>query len=129
VDAAALAELPIFSSMPPHDRDRFVNVCSDLVVEAGTTLVTEGDFGFAMFVIRDGTADVLQNETVLRSLGPGDVCGEIAVLSSGRRTATVVARTPMRLVTLLNRDVWRFERESPELGVALRASIAEYHER
>jgi hypothetical protein len=35
----------------------------------------------------------------------------------------------MRLVTLLNRDVWRLERESPELGVALRASIAEYHER
>jgi len=115
--------------MPPHDRDRFVNVCSDLVVEAGTTLVTEGDLGFAMFVIREGAADVIQNETVLRSLGPGDVFGEIAVLSSGRRTATVVARTPMRLVTLLNRDVWRLERESPELGTALRASIAEYLER
>jgi CRP-like cAMP-binding protein len=129
VDAAALAELPIFNSIPPPERDRFVNLCADLVVEAGTTLVTEGDFGFAMFVIREGTADVIQSQIVLRSLGPGDVFGEIAVLSSGRRTATVVARTPMRLVTLLNRDVWRLERECPELGTALRASIAEYLER
>jgi CRP-like cAMP-binding protein len=115
--------------MPPHERDRFVSLCSDLVVEAETTLVTEGDFGFAMFVIREGEADVLRDETVVRSLGPGDVFGEIAVLSSGRRTATVVARTPMRLVTLLNRDVWRLEQESPGLGAALRASIAAYVDR
>jgi CRP/FNR family cyclic AMP-dependent transcriptional regulator len=86
---------------------------------------TEGDFGYAMFIVKEGTAEVLQNETVLRTLGPGDVFGEIAVLSGGRRTATVIARTPMRLITGLNRDVWRPERESPQVGAALRATIAE----
>ncbi len=63
---------------------------------AGATLLTEGDFGFAMFAITAGTAEVLQNGVVMRSLGPGDVFGEIAVLSGGRRTATVVASTPMQ---------------------------------
>jgi CRP-like cAMP-binding protein len=51
------------------------------------------------------------------------VLGEIAVLSGGRRTATVVATSPMRL-TVMNRDVWRLERDVPDVGAALRATIA-----
>ena len=81
-----------------------------------------------MFAITAGTADVLQNGAVIRTLRPGEVFGEIAVLSGGRRTATVVAKTPMQLVTVLNRDVWRLEREAPAVGAALRARIAEHLE-
>lgn len=110
--------------MAEEERDRVAQICDHLEVDAGETLVTEGDFGFAMFAITDGTAEVVQNGTVLRRLGPGDVFGEIAVLSGGRRTATVVATTPMHLLTLMNRDVWRLERDAPEVGAALRATIA-----
>lgn len=124
MDSAALADVPLLAGLPSDQRERVAGVCTDLDVEAGTTLVAEGDFGFAMFVVKEGAAEVLQNETVLRTLGPGDVFGEIAVLSGGRRTATVVARSRMRLITVLNRDVWRLERESPEVGAALRATIA-----
>jgi CRP/FNR family cyclic AMP-dependent transcriptional regulator len=79
-----------------------------------------------MFSITAGTADVLQDDVVIRTLGPGDSFGEIAVLSGGRRTATVVATTPMRLVTIFNRDVWRLERDAPDVGAALRTTIAGY---
>jgi len=68
-------------------------------------------------MVRDGTA--------IRTLSSGDVFGEIAVLSGGRRTASVVARTPMRLVAVMNRDLWRLEQESPELATSLRATIAD----
>jgi CRP-like cAMP-binding protein len=47
------------------------------------------------------------------------------VLSGGRRTASVVATTDMTLITVLNRDLWRIERDCPEIGDALRATIAE----
>jgi len=101
-------------------------MCSELEVEPGTTLLREGDFGYSMFSITTGTADVVRDGVVLRTLGPGDSFGEIAVLSGGRRTATVVATTPMRLVTIFNRDVWRLERDAPDVGTALRATIAAY---
>ena len=114
--------------MPAEERGRVAQVCNELEVDAGETLVIEGDFGYAMFAIVDGTAEVVRDGTVLRTLGPGDVFGEIAVLSGGRRTATVVATAPMRLITVMNRDVWRLEREVPDVGVAIRATIARWLE-
>jgi CRP-like cAMP-binding protein len=125
VDSATLADVPVLAGLASEHRAQLARVCTDLEVEAGTTLVSEGDFGFAMFVVKEGAAEVRQNDTVLRLLAPGDVFGEIAILSGGRRTATVVAQTSMRLISVLNRDVWRLERDAPDVGSALRATIAE----
>ena len=123
-----LTQIPVFAELTLDQRQRIAGLCTELEIEAGATLLREGDFGYAMFAITAGTADVLQEGDVIRTLGPGDVFGEIAVLASGRRTATVVARTPLKLVTVLNRDVWELERDAPALGAALRAQIAEHLE-
>jgi hypothetical protein len=125
MDGAVLAAIPMFEHLPQPDRDRLAAVCSTVEVDADATLVHEGDFGYAMFAIVSGTAEVTKDGEVLRTLGPGDVFGEIAVLSSGRRTATVAARTPMELIAVMNRDVWRLEREAPDIGAALRKTIAD----
>ena len=51
--------------------------------------------------------------------------GEIAIVASGRRTASVVAKTPMRLITLFKQDLWRIEKQSPALAEALREMTLE----
>jgi CRP-like cAMP-binding protein len=122
---AALATIPLFASLADDERDRLAKVCSLVEVEAGTTLVHEGDFGYAMYAIVSGSASVSKNGTVIRTLGPGEVFGEIAVLSGGRRTASVTATTPMQLLAVLNRDVWRLERDHPDTGAALRQTITD----
>src|SRR5918996_1061613 len=122
MDAATLETIPLFAGLTLDQRERIGGVCQEIEIEAGATLLREGDFGYAMFAILDGAADVLKDGAVIRTLQPGDVFGEIAVLAGGRRTATVAARTPMRLVTVLNRDVWAMEQESPKVGAALRAT-------
>src|ERR671919_2136454 len=126
MDAATLETIPLFAGLTLDQRERIAGVCQEIEIEAGATLLREGDFGYAMFAILDGTADVLKDGAVIRTLQPGDVFGEIAVLAGERRTATVSARTPMRLVTVLNRDVWAMEEDAPEVGAALRASLAEH---
>jgi CRP-like cAMP-binding protein len=125
MDAAQLESIPLFAELTLDQRETVARACEEMEIEAGATLVREGDFGFAAYAIREGSADVLHDGDVVRTLGPGDMFGEIAVLSGGRRTATVVATTPMKLVTVLNRDMWRLERESPEIAAALRATIDE----
>ena len=125
VDAAELDAIPLFAGLTLDQRASIARMCEQLEVEAGETLVKEGDFGFAAFAITSGTADVSQDGTILRTLGPGDMFGEIAVLSGGRRTATVVASSSMKVVTVLNRDMWRLEREHPDIASALRNTISE----
>lgn len=125
MDETGLDGIPLFAGLTLDQRASVASVCEQLDVEEGATLVKEGDFGFAAFAITSGTADVVHDGAVVRRLGPGDVFGEIAVLSGGRRTATVVATSPMSLVTVLNRDMWRLEREHPDVAAALRATITE----
>jgi len=128
MDPARIAKIPLFAKLTIEQRDRIAAMCNELEVEEGATLLREGDFGYSMFAITAGAADVLQGGVVIQTLGPGDFFGEIAVLSGGRRTATVVARTKMQVVTVFNRDVWRLEHDAPEVGTALRARIAEHLE-
>ena len=123
--AAFFDSIPLFAGLTLDQRATLAEACAELTVEAATTLVREGDFGHGAFAILSGTADVVHDDEVLRSLGPGDMFGEIAVLSGGRRTASVVATTDMTLITVLNRDLWRIERDCPEIADALRATIAE----
>ena len=125
MDATRLDAIPLFEGLTLDQRASVAGSCDELVTEAGSTLVQEGDFGYGMFAITSGTADVIIDGAVVRTLGPGDMFGEIAVLSGGRRTATLIAATDMTLITVLNRDLWRLERESPEIASALRATIAE----
>jgi CRP-like cAMP-binding protein len=124
VDSARIAQISVFADLDDEQRQHIAQVAGELDVDAGTTIAHEGDFGYAMFAIESGTADVRHEGAVVRRLGPGDVFGEIAVLSSGRRTADVVATSDMRLITIFNRDLWQLEQDAIELVVALRTTIA-----
>ena len=112
--------MPLFAELPDGDVDRLSEVATEIELEAGAALTAEGEFGHALYIVESGTADVHRDGEVVGSVGPGDVVGEIAVLSSGRRTATVVATSPMRLIALFKPDVWRLERNAPAVAERLR---------
>jgi CRP-like cAMP-binding protein len=67
---------------------------SEVEVDAGAEVMTLDDYGTAIYFIEEGHADVLTDRgEAAQTLGPGDTFGEIALLLTGQRTATVVART------------------------------------
>ncbi|XP_040408101.1 cGMP-dependent protein kinase 1-like isoform X2 [Cygnus olor] len=63
----------------------------------GDTVLAEGDEGTAMYIVAEGQLSVTQRGRQLRTLGPGDVFGELAILYHCKRTATVQALSPVRL--------------------------------
>ncbi len=69
-------------------------------IRSGNAVFREGDRGDQFFVIVDGQAEVTQNGAHLRSLGPGDGFGEIALLRDTVRTATITARLDLSLCVL-----------------------------
>ena len=90
-------------------------------IEAGAKVVALDDYGTAIYFIEEGEADILiDGGESSQALGPGDTFGEIAPLLTGQRTATVVARTPMRLLSLSGQDFERIRARVPTLERTLR---------
>jgi CRP-like cAMP-binding protein len=100
MDDKALASAPFFSALSPAARQAVAPFAEEIELEAGTQLTGEGKEGYLFFVIKSGTAKVLQDEREIRELGEGDFFGEIALLETSERTASVIAKTPMQLVVL-----------------------------
>lgn len=123
MDSLRIAAIPLFSALGPEQQAKLAEVAGEVELPAGAVIAAEGDFGYALFAIEEGTAEVRRDDALIGQLGPGDVVGEIAVLSSGRRIATVTATSPVRLIALLNRDVWQLERESPAALEGLRETV------
>ena len=125
METSRLASIPLFSGLAEPEMAAIAAAASEVDASEGQELATEGDFGHAMYVIETGTAEVRLNGATQATLGPGEVFGEIAAIASGRRTASVVATSPMRLITLFKRDLWALERDAPVAAERLRTLIAE----
>ncbi len=69
-------------------------------VAAGGLVFDQGDVGDRYYVVEDGAAELLGDGQVIGTLGRGEGFGEIALLRRVPRTATVRARTAMRLKSL-----------------------------
>src|SRR5271167_2530768 len=111
MDPDRLKTIPLFSSLSDEALDTVGVFASETSVSAGKRLVHEGDYSYELIVIEDGTADVIKEGEVIGSLGPGDVFGEMGMLSGGKRMADVVATSPMRLITLSKWDLQRISTE------------------
>ena len=125
METSRLAAIPLLAGLEDADLAAIAAAASEVEADQGQTLATQGDFGHALFLIESGTVEVSVDGEKLATLGPGDVFGELAVIASGRRMASVVATSPMRLIALFKRDVWELERQSPLAAERLRSLIAE----
>jgi CRP/FNR family transcriptional regulator, cyclic AMP receptor protein len=88
-------------------------------------LVREGDYSYDVLAIEEGTARVERAGETIAELGPGDVVGEMGVLQRSQRNATVVATSPMLLVTLTSWDIRRLQKTAPKAVEHLRQVVAQ----
>jgi CRP-like cAMP-binding protein len=121
VDASRIAAVPALADLPASEIDELATAMTEIDVERGAEVVTVDDFGTAVYFIEQGEADVLLEDGERgAAIVPGDTFGEISLLLTGERTATVAARTPMRLLSLSGQDFERIRARVPELERLLR---------
>ena len=120
-----LRSIPVFSNLTDGQRERAAERLQEVDVGLGAVIARQGDFAYHLFVVREGTAAVTIDGELVTSLGPGSTFGEIGVLEHGRRTANVVAATPMRLLTMSVGDFEELAADLPEFAAHARA-MAQY---
>lgn len=111
-----LRSIPLFTNLTDDQRERAAERLKQVDVDLGTVLARQGDFAYHLFVVREGTAVVTIDGELVRTLGPGSTFGEIGILDRGRRTANVVAVTPLRLLTMTIWDFNELTADMPEFA-------------
>lgn len=90
----------------------------------GVALIGEGAMGYSLFVLREGTASVTVEGDEVRTLGPGDFFGELALLGRGQRSATVTTTSPATVLVLFGTEFRQLQQEHPEIAARIEAVVA-----
>ena len=120
MDPNRLKAIPVFASLDDEQLRTIATFAGETSVPEGKELVKEGDYAYELIAIEEGEAAVMRDGKEVATLKQGDFFGEIGVLERTLRTATVVASTPMRLVTLTH---WDLKRVGGELTARIRETL------
>jgi CRP-like cAMP-binding protein len=125
VKVKALGRAPIFDGLTKKELTELARVTEDLLIEPGTVLCREGRVGREFFVIVDGEAEVTKAGKRLSTMKGGDFVGEIALLTTATRTATVTATTQLRCFILTQADFRHVLEQSPGVQLKVMKVLAE----
>jgi hypothetical protein len=120
-----LSRVPIFAGLNPGALETAERRAQVVTVEPGQVVIRQGDEADRFYVIVDGQVEVTQNapdgdeSRVLRRMGPGEVFGEIGLLSRIPRTATVTATAKTTLLALDKQDFLELVESTPGLTFPL----------
>jgi cAMP-dependent protein kinase regulator/CRP/FNR family cyclic AMP-dependent transcriptional regulator/cGMP-dependent protein kinase 2 len=128
---ADIESIPLFARLAPDDRARVATVTRALQLDVGEVVVNEGEFAFDFYAIKQGAAEVQRGGEHVATLGPGDVFGEMGVVSNDarhwkrRRGASVIVTEPTDAIVIDGSDFRRLTEDIPTLRDAIRATAGE----
>jgi CRP/FNR family transcriptional regulator len=120
-----LAHVDLFSTLSKKEIQALAQSCQERSYQAGTTILSQGDTGVGLYVLKSGKVRIIQGNNPDRAeeeigiAGPGDVLGEMALLDDLPRSASVEA---IEDVTALLLPVWEFRsilRSYPDIALKL----------
>jgi CRP-like cAMP-binding protein len=120
-----LARAPLFEGLPKAHLRRIADASSSAMRGAGDELVTEGQAGSTFFVIIEGTARVTKGGRTVRRFGPGDFFGEMAILTSSPRSASVIAETDLVCLVLSSTSLRKVLKDEPAIALRMLDELAD----
>jgi CRP/FNR family transcriptional regulator, cyclic AMP receptor protein len=100
-----IQQVPLFSTLDKREVQGLASSMKERTFNEGDTIATEGQSGIGFFIIDEGEAAVSVGGEERATLGHGDYFGEIALIDDGARTATIIAKSPLKCYGITS---WEF---------------------
>ena len=124
MDIERLRQLPLFGELDHHDLAQLMRWVREEQVADGDLLFEQGSMPYDIYVLEEGSVEVIRDGRSVATLGPGEIVGERALLKLERRWASVVAVGHVRAVALSADDLAEMSEQMPELADRLRETMA-----
>jgi CRP-like cAMP-binding protein len=120
-----LRKVSLFEGLTDRELEAVAHAAKERRFDTGDTVVVEGEGGVGFFVIAEGTARVESRGERLGAISRGGSFGEVALLDdSGKRSATVIAESPLRVYGL---TAWQFTpllEQHPSIAIKIAKMLA-----
>ena len=120
-----LRTVPLFAGCSKRQLGEIATLADELGLPKGTTLIQEGRQGHEFFALVDGEVEVKAKGRTSKRLQGGSFFGEMALVSSRPRNATVKALTPVRVLVVHETGFRRLMRDSPQIQLKVLQTLAD----
>lgn len=111
----SLRQIGLLRDLERSDLEQIARISHEVERQPGEVLMRQGDLGTELLLILDGTARVEMDGRVVEEAGPNRVLGEMALIDSEPRSASVIATTPCALLVVPYSSFWEFIARAPAI--------------
>lgn len=119
-----LKSISIFSACGPNHLAELARLLEEVDIPDGKVITREGDIAHEMFLIASGKARVERGGRPVAEIGPGEIIGEMALISEGRRNATVTADGPVKAFVAGHREFHSMMDRYPDFRLRVLEGLA-----
>src|SRR5919198_229644 len=120
-----IARVPLFAGLSKNELGQVASIADEVDLPADKVLIREGERGREFFVLLDGEVEVTRNGKRLATRGAGEFFGEIALVSSLPRVATVTALEPVRALVIRDVEFRALLQRTPAIALKVLSAVAD----
>jgi HEAT repeat protein len=122
-----LRKIPLFAELSTADLRRLADISEERTFSDGEVIASEGEIGDELHLILEGSVSVTRagSGSTLARRGPGEVVGEMSIITRQPRVASLIAEGGVRTVRIGRREFESMIRERPDLSLAMMRVLAE----
>jgi CRP-like cAMP-binding protein len=118
-----LKEVSLFKNISSERLAKIANIVREVEFQRQDKIINEGEEGDSLFIIVEGTVSIFKGKEKIAELGPKEFFGEMAILDSEPRSATVVANTDVACLTISREDFTEILVDEHEIMLAIIKSL------
>ena len=125
----ALRTIALFEELSTADLRRLADLAEERAFADGEVISSEGEIGDELHLVLAGIVAVTRGGTgpasVVARRGPGDVVGEMSIITRNPRVASLIAEDDVRTLRIGRQEFESMIRERPDVSLAMMRVLAE----